>query len=288
MDIAQRVFPCFDQNDLKAPIDADRDRRPGVDRARPTAGPSLSGPAAGGGSRPRRRSRCRCSWSCAGPWHSVTVGARRPAVRLARPRARWPPSSTATPTSCGEVTEALLRPLRRRSSPSPTPFDSYDQAFVPGPELGRAGDTGLRDLPRRVPAGRPGHRRRPRIAARSMIAHEMAHMWFGDLVTMTLVGGHLAAGVLRRLHGLPGRGGRGRRSPAALRRLRDRPQAGRVRRRRAAVHPPGGAAWPRRSPTSTRPPTTSTRSPTPRATRRCASWSPGSATRLPGRGQRAT
>ena len=29
MDIAQRVFPCFDQNDLKAPIAARRSRAPG-------------------------------------------------------------------------------------------------------------------------------------------------------------------------------------------------------------------------------------------------------------------
>ena len=95
-------------------------------------------------------------------------------------------------------------------------------------------------------------------------------MWFGDLVTMTLVGGHLAPGVLRRLHGLPGRRGRPPASTGTFVDFAIGRKASGVRRRRAPLDPPGRRRSPRRSPTSTRRSATSTRSPTPRATRRSA------------------
>ena len=61
MDIAQRVFPCFDQNDLKAPIGLTV-RAPGLDR--PRQRPHRRGRrGARGASRPPRRSRRPCSWS---------------------------------------------------------------------------------------------------------------------------------------------------------------------------------------------------------------------------------
>jgi aminopeptidase N len=65
----------------------------------------------------------------------------------------------------------------------PYPFDSYDQVMGPGQNWGAmetAGCVTFRDeyLPRNEPdAGE--------LVERAMvIAHEMAHMWFGDLVTM--------------------------------------------------------------------------------------------------------
>ena len=66
----------------------------------------------------------------------------------------------------------------------PYAFDSYDQAFVPGLNWGAQempGCVTYRDelLPvGRIPGGERGRRA-------TVIAHEMAHMWFGDLVTMT-------------------------------------------------------------------------------------------------------
>ncbi|WP_370247788.1 aminopeptidase N [Nocardioides sp.] len=67
---------------------------------------------------------------------------------------------------------------------SPYPFEKYDQLYVPEYNMGameNAGCVTLRDeyLPRS---------RQPRSFYEfrcSVISHEMAHMWFGDLVTMT-------------------------------------------------------------------------------------------------------
>ncbi|MFC6344660.1 M1 family aminopeptidase, partial [Nocardioides hankookensis] len=66
----------------------------------------------------------------------------------------------------------------------PYAFDSYDQVFVPGLNWGAQempGCVSYRDelLPRgQVPAD-------VRVFRASVIAHEMSHMWFGDLMTMT-------------------------------------------------------------------------------------------------------
>ena len=65
----------------------------------------------------------------------------------------------------------------------PFPYDSYDQAFVPELEAGAMENPGcvtFRDeflFPSAVP-------RAERQTRGVVIAHEMAHMWFGDLVTM--------------------------------------------------------------------------------------------------------
>ncbi len=71
MDLAHRVFPCFDQNDLKAPISLRGDRAPGTGPCSPTAG-----------RRPARRRRWKFATTppippamfvvCGGPWVSVT------------------------------------------------------------------------------------------------------------------------------------------------------------------------------------------------------------------------
>eukprot|EP01032_Pedospumella_encystans_P028682 gene28682-32396_t len=64
------------------------------------------------------------------------------------------------------------------------PYDSYDQAFVPGQNWGALESPGCvtyRD--ELLPRGRVTDLARSQRA--SVIAHEMAHMWFGNLVTMT-------------------------------------------------------------------------------------------------------
>ena len=63
------------------------------------------------------------------------------------------------------------------------PFDEYHQAFVPDFNAGAMENPGcvtLRD--QLLFRGRATHGERTRRAG--VIAHEMAHMWFGDLVTM--------------------------------------------------------------------------------------------------------
>ena len=72
MDIAQRVFPCFDQNDLKAPVTLSVSAPEALDRAGQRPRPRDRRARARGASPPPRRCRRRCSWSAPGPWHSVT------------------------------------------------------------------------------------------------------------------------------------------------------------------------------------------------------------------------
>ena len=118
--------------------------------------------------------------------------------------------------------------------------------FVPGVQRRRDGEPRLRDVPRHddLPRGRDA--RRGALSAANTIAHEMAHMWFGDLVTMTLVGRPVAQRVVRRVHGLP-HARRGHRVHRRLGRVRRHPQAVGVCRGARSQHPPGrGVAGARR------------------------------------------
>ncbi|MEO9323433.1 aminopeptidase N [Nocardioides sp. C4-1] len=180
MDVAQKVFACFDQNDLKAPV-----------TLAVTADPSSSVMANG-----RTTSLGDGRWQfattlpippamfvvCAGPWHTRAwehAGlpfAWHARASLAAELDRDFDELRATTEACFDHYATLFD--------EPMPFDSYEQAFVPGQNWGALETPGCvtyRDeyLPRgaltdRLRAGRT-----------SVIAHEMAHMWFGDLVTMT-------------------------------------------------------------------------------------------------------
>ena len=185
MDIAQRVFPCFDQNDLKAPVTLS---------VRAPEGWSVlaNGRAVGtdGG-----------LWEfaatppiplpmfvvCAGPWHSVTWEHAGPDGRIL-PFGWHARKSLATELGrdaeeLRRITEACFDHYSTIFA-EPYAFDSYDQAFVPGQNWGALETPGCvtyRD--ELLPVGRvsEGEARRRGM----VIAHEMAHMWFGDLVTMT-------------------------------------------------------------------------------------------------------
>jgi aminopeptidase N len=81
------------------------------------------------------------------------------------------------------VTEACFDHYARIFT-EPYPFDSFDQVFVPGLNWGAQEQPGCviyRD--ELLPAGRLPED--TRLLRGSIVAHEMAHMWFGDLVTMT-------------------------------------------------------------------------------------------------------
>ena len=131
----------------------------------------------------------------------------------------------------------------------PYPFDSYDQAFVPGLNWGALETPGcvtFRD--EYLPLGRvtEGERRRRAM----VIAHEMAHMWFGDLVTLRWwedtwlnesFADYMGYRVAETAAGFEGTCvdftvGR---------------KARRLRRRRAPLHPPGGRRRRGGAPTST-------------------------------------
>ena len=179
MDIAQRVFPCFDQNDLKAPV-----------TLQVTAPESWTVLANG---RPTRFEGGRWEFAptppipvpmfvvCAGPWHSVTWE-----------HAGLPFGWHARASLAAEL-DRDAEELRRITEQcfdhystifdEPYAFDSYDQVMAPGQNWGALETPGCvtyRD--EYLPIGRVTEGERRRRA--TVIAHEMAHMWFGDLVTM--------------------------------------------------------------------------------------------------------
>ncbi|MDO9457563.1 aminopeptidase N, partial [Nocardioides sp.] len=182
MDVAQRVFPCFDQNDLKARVSL-----------AVTADPAWTVVANG---RVDTHDEAAGRWTftttlpiptamfvvCAGPWHSR----------------RWDhagiPFAWHARASLGAELDRDFDELRSTTEAcfdhyatlfeEPMPFDSYEQAFVPGQNWGALETPGCvtyRD--EYLPRGRTTGRMRSSRA--TTIAHEMAHMWFGDLVTMT-------------------------------------------------------------------------------------------------------
>lgn len=179
IDITQRVFPCFDQVDLKAPLTLSV-----------VADPAWTVLANG-----RATSRADGHWRfattppipidnmvvCAGPWASYTW------------EHRGLPFGWHARASLGEALARDAAELRRITEAcfdhygamfeEPYPYDGYDQAMVPGQNWGAQEMPGCivyRDeyLPR-------GPVTEELALYRAMvIAHEMAHMWFGNLVTM--------------------------------------------------------------------------------------------------------
>ena len=117
----------------------------------------------------------------AGPYHAVATNTT--AFRWRSTRARHsPPRSTRTPTRLFDVTRACFDRYHELFGVR-YPFGHYHQAFVPEFNDGRDGEPGLRHVPRRLrfPSAVTDAEREERAL---VIAHEMAHMWFGDLVTM--------------------------------------------------------------------------------------------------------
>ncbi|MEU4623458.1 aminopeptidase N [Actinoplanes sp. NPDC023801] len=178
LDITQRLFACFDQLDLKAPISLTVTADP--------AWTVLSNgvPTARDGGRHTFATTppiaCDLFVVAAGPFHSVRwehggvpMGwhARRSlAAELDRDAAELK-----------AVTEACFDHFARVFT-EPFPFDSYDQVIVPELNWGAMECPGCVTFNEFVlPRGRVTDDDRRRRAM--VIAHEMSHMWFGDLVS---------------------------------------------------------------------------------------------------------
>ncbi|GAA4378271.1 aminopeptidase N [Nocardioides caricicola] len=180
LDVAQRLFACFDQNDLKAPVTISV-----------AADPSWTVLANG-----RAVSESGGHWEfaptppipvalvcvVAGPWRSVRwEHAGLPfgwhaRASLATELARDADELRAVTEACFDHYAEIFE--------EPYPFDSFDQVLVPGLNWGAQEQPGCviyRD--EMLPVGRVPEDLR--LLRASVVAHEMAHMWFGDLVTMT-------------------------------------------------------------------------------------------------------
>ena len=182
--------------------------------------------------------------------------------------------STSTPTTSSTAPSAGFAFFENEFD-QPYPFEKYDQLFMPEYNMGAMENAGAVTFTE-VYVFR-SKVTEAIIERRALtILHELAHMWFGDLVTMQLVERPVAQRVVRRvgLDDAPGRGHRVDRRPG---------------RRSAPPRRPGPTARTscprptRSSPTSATSRTsrsTSTASPTPRAPRcSSSSWPTSAASR---------
>ncbi|MBA0050394.1 aminopeptidase N [Streptomyces sp. AJS327] len=182
MSDAPKVFPCFDQPDLKA-----------VHAVRVTAPPEWT--VLGNGVARRLGEPDEGRWECAptppistylmavaaGPYHSVrTEHAGIPfGLHVRRSLAAH------LDADAEELLDLTRRCFDRYHEifDEPYPFDSYDQAFVPEFNSGAMENPGLVTF-RDEFVYRSAVTDTERQTRGMVIAHEMAHMWFGDLVTL--------------------------------------------------------------------------------------------------------
>jgi aminopeptidase N len=176
LDITQRLFACFDQLDLKAPISLSVTADPrwtvlsnGLATAQKAFSFATTPPIP-----------CDQFVVVAGPFHSV----------------RWEhgglPMGWHARRSLAAELERDAAELRRVTEicfdhyaeffDEPFPFDSYDQVFVPELNWGAMECPGCVTFNESMlPRGRVTDDDRRRRAM--VIAHEMSHMWFADLVS---------------------------------------------------------------------------------------------------------
>ncbi|QPP09408.1 aminopeptidase N [Streptomyces bathyalis] len=179
LDDAPQVFACFDQPDLKAVFE--------VSVTAPDDWTVLGNGVA------RKTSAGR--WECAptpplstylvavvaGPYHSVrTEHAGLPfGLHVRRSLAEF------LDADAEELLDITRRCFDRYHEvfDEPYPFDSYDQAFVPEFNAGAMENPGLVTLKEEY-VFRSAVTDLDRRTRGVTVAHEMAHMWFGDLVTL--------------------------------------------------------------------------------------------------------
>ena len=272
---ARRMFASFEQPDLKA---CSRSPSPHRDWTvvsnAPTPAPEPSATATARGASPRPSAMSTYLTALvAGPYHAVhdSYPAARAGIQLGvfcRPVAGRAPRRRRDLRDH----QAGLRLLRGRRSPCPYPFGKYDQVFVPEFNAGAMENVGCGDVPRRLHLPQPvtdGARTRTRA---NTILHEMAHMWFGDLVTMRWWD-DLWLNESFAEWASHARAGRG---DPVHRRLDDVLQLDARPGRTGRTSSPPPTRSPPTSSTSRRSSSTSTASRTPRAPRCSSSWSPTS------------
>jgi len=182
MEDIQRVIAAFDQPDLKAVFD--------VTVTAPPAWTVLGNGIA------TRTGDAEGRWKlattppistyllaiAAGPWHSVRTEHAGLPFGLHCRRSLAPHLDA----DAGEILDITRRCFDRYHElfQEPYPFDSYDQAFVPEFNAGAMENPGLVTF-RDEFIFRSAVTDTQRQTRGMVISHEMAHMWFGDLVTLT-------------------------------------------------------------------------------------------------------
>ncbi|MEU6086058.1 aminopeptidase N [Streptomyces sp. NPDC047085] len=179
MDDVQRVFAAFDQPDLKAVFDL------------VVTAPEGWTVLANGVTEHVGQGRWRAATTplistylvavAAGPYHSVRTEHRGLPFGI-HCRRSLAPYLDADAEEILEVTRACFDRYHEKFE-EPYPFDSYDQAFVPEFNAGAMENPGLVTF-RDDFVYRSAVTDTERQTRAMVIAHEMAHMWFGDLVTL--------------------------------------------------------------------------------------------------------
>lgn len=179
MDDIQRVFAAFDQPDLKAVFDL---------TVRAPEGWSV---LANGVTTQQDDGTWRAAGTplistylvavAAGPWHSVHTEHRGLPFGIHCRRSLAPHLDTDA-DELFEITRQCFDRYHEKFD-EPYPFDSYDQAFVPEFNAGAMENPGLVTF-RDEFVYRSAVTETQRQTRAMVVAHEMAHMWFGDLVTL--------------------------------------------------------------------------------------------------------
>lgn len=179
MEDVQRVFAAFDQPDLKAVFElsvrAPEDWTVLANGVTEHTGDGLWKAAA------TPLISTYLVAVAAGPWHSVRTEHRGLPFGLHCRRSLAPYLDTDADELL-DVTRACFDRYHEKFD-EPYPFDSYDQAFVPEFNAGAMENPGLVTF-RDEFVYRSAVTDTERQTRAMVVAHEMAHMWFGDLVTL--------------------------------------------------------------------------------------------------------
>ena len=178
LDDAQRVFACFDQPDLKAVYRLRVTAPDGAVVRSNTRGELVDGVHVFAQTAPLSTYMVSL---ISGPWHGVTQDHRGIELGL------WCRASSAPHLDADElfaVTRDCLD-FQEEAFGSPYAFgDSYDQVFCPEFNAGAMENPGLVTFTDELFVFRSRTTEGMRRLRAQVIAHEMAHMWFGNLVTM--------------------------------------------------------------------------------------------------------
>ncbi len=186
---ARRIFATFEQPDLKCSI---------ILHTTAPAGWSVVSNQPVASRIPVGRSAVRTTFQptpplstylvavCAGPWHHVQDRWAHPSATttLEVPLGLWCRASLAEHLDADELFETTRRGLDRCHElfGFPYPWGKYDQLFAPEYNIGAMENPGCVTFNEKyLFTSRPTRQERQQRA--NTMLHEMAHMWFGDLVT---------------------------------------------------------------------------------------------------------